>query len=415
MIVGSRRYQSTVYREGVAMLFHGSPGGVGAWPLWTTGSGQSGARYGSSVASAGDVNGDGYADVLVGAEEYTNDYSGEGRAYLYLGSPIGLSGLPDWTFDGGQKGAFLGTAVASAGDVNGDGYDDVIVGARLYSGDYNNEGAAFIFYGSPDGLSPAPDLVLLGGRAGATFGHSVASAGDVNGDGYDDVLVGAPQYSDGLPAAGAAFLFYGSPAGLNPTPGWTFVADQAGVRLGTSVAGVGDLNGDGFADVVVGAPLYDDGLLENAGAVWVFLGSPAGLDPTPHQILTGDVPGSQFGYSVAPLGDVSDDTFADIIVGAPYLSDDQFAEGAALIFCGSPSGLIPTPAWRGFGNKAETLYGHSVASAGDVNGDGLPDFAVGAPTHRISRRIVGRAYLYEISLGERPFRLFVPMVLNSSR
>jgi hypothetical protein len=413
LLVGAARYDQAVYREGVAMAFHGSPGGLNSWPIWTTGSGQTGSRYGSALSPAGDVNGDGYADVLVGAYRYNANYSEEGRAYLFLGSPIGLSGLPAWTFDGGQPLTQLGFSVAGAGDINGDNLDDVIIGARWYTGEECSEGAAFIFYGSPSGLASLPDLVLTGGRPGATFGHAVAAAGDVNGDGYADVLVGAPQYVNGQDGEGAAFLFYGSPGGLIATPAWSYEGDQDGAQFGTSVVSAGDLNGDGCSDIVVGAPLYDN-VVEDLGAVFVFLGSTHGLSRAPNQVLDSGQPNSSFGYSVAPLGDVTGDGHDDIVVGAPLLSDDQPAEGAAFIYAGSSAGILSTPAWSVYGDKADTRFGHAVFPAGDIDGNGVTDLAIGAPDYRSSEDIVGRAYLFQISVQELPWRIYVPVVLNPS-
>src|SRR5207247_1374456 len=152
----------------------------------------------------------------------------------------------------------------SAGDVNGDGFDDVIVGAPGYSGSAEEEGAAFLWYGSstdpkrPAGSMSNFDWMVTGGQAHARFGFSVASAGDVNGDGYADVIIGAPQYSNGQEREGRAFLYLGSKDGLARSPAWTAESDQIGAQLGWSVASAGDFNGDGFSDVLVGAPFFDE-------------------------------------------------------------------------------------------------------------------------------------------------------------
>ena len=126
--------------------------GLGLMPAWTAESDQAGARFGLVVASAGDVNGDGYADVIVGAPGYDNGQTDEGRAFVYYGSAGGLSGSPGWTAESDQQGASFGISAATAGDVNGDGYADVIVGARDYDNGQENEGRAYVYYGSAGGL-----------------------------------------------------------------------------------------------------------------------------------------------------------------------------------------------------------------------------------------------------------------------
>jgi hypothetical protein len=416
-LVGAPGYYVDLLRQGSVWLYRGSPGSFDPIPVWTTAGGEQGSRYGAALSTAGDVDGDGYADILVGAPHFgraPENVSQEGRAYLYLGSHQGLATSPAWTFGGGQQSAHLGYSVASAGDIDADGFADVIVGARLYSDTLNNEGAAFVFHGSDSdaGLPTAPNLVLAGGAVGATFGHAVASAGDVNDDGYDDVLVGAPQYPVGGIAVGAAFLFLGSDAGLVADPAWTFFGEQADARFGTSVAAAGDLNHDGFDDVVVGAPLYDD-VVENVGAVFVFLGSAQGLGATPDQIIATGGANANLGHDIAPLGDVSGDGRDDIIVGAPRLTNDQPEEGSVLIFGGTSAGLLPTPLWQVYGEKAETLFGQAVAGVGHIQGDGSPGFAIGAPAYfKFEKTKVGRAYLYQVSPDELPIRAHIPIVLK---
>ena len=156
------------------------------------------------MATAGDVNGDGYADVIVGAKNYT------GRAYVYHGSAGGLSALPAWMDQINHPSARLGHAVGTAGDVNGDGYADVVIGAPLYVNGDSYEGKAYVFHGSAAGLSAAPDWDAEGNHQGAQFGWSVSTAGDVNGDGYADVIVGARHYTDPGDEEGWAHLYYGN-------------------------------------------------------------------------------------------------------------------------------------------------------------------------------------------------------------
>jgi hypothetical protein len=170
--------------------------------------------FGGSVAGAGDVNGDGFADVIVGAFLHDAGETNEGAAFVYLGSGSGLSTTPVWTGQGNQTNASFGCSVAGAGDVNGDGYADVIVGARDYQSTFPKEGAAFAYAGGAAGVASLPMWFASGGAANASFGWSVACAGDVNGDGLADALVGAPRADPTWLDAGEA------PGGASP-PGGT--------------------------------------------------------------------------------------------------------------------------------------------------------------------------------------------------
>src|SRR6185503_17803037 len=172
---------------------------------------QAGANLGSHVATAGDVNGDGFSDVLVGAWRFDDAFVDEGRAFLFLGSPTGLATTPAWTADGEQLGALLGS-VASAGDVNGDGFGDVIVGAEGFTSGESAEGRVSLFLGSASGLSLVPARTLESDQSEAAFGRALAMAGDVNGDGFGDVIVGVPGLDDPYVTfdSGGASVFLGN-------------------------------------------------------------------------------------------------------------------------------------------------------------------------------------------------------------
>jgi hypothetical protein len=217
-----------------------------------------------------------------------------GAIYPIVIDPL-LTESADTQLEGDQLTARLGDSVASAGDVNGDGYADVIVGARLYDAGQTDEGAAFIFLGSADGVldgNPASAATQLESNQGASaFGWSVAGAGDVDGDGYADVIVGAPSYDAGESDEGAAFVFHGGASGIadgNPASAATQLESNqekgvqpAGPNFGESVAGAGDVDGDGYADVIVGAKFYDAGQTdeeavtnENTLMVFIFSNNP---------------------------------------------------------------------------------------------------------------------------------------------
>lgn len=176
---------------------------------------------GMSVASAGDVNGDGFSDVIVGAQGHHDGtflQVGEGAAFVYLGSSDGLASSPAWHVEGNQSGAALGNSVASAGDVNRDGYGDVLVGAFQYVlPGLENQGRALVYLGSAAGLATQPNWKADSNQARASFGSAVAGAGDVNGDGYDDVLVGAYEFDGGEVDEGRVSAYLGSALGIGRT------------------------------------------------------------------------------------------------------------------------------------------------------------------------------------------------------
>ncbi len=424
IIVGGPKYTTDEYPGGTAFVYYGAASGLPLQPQWTTGGTVQGSHFGGAVNSAGDVNGDGYDDILIGAYEYTipdvANVSHQGRVYLFYGSAAGLGmGEADWTFTGDRSDENLGYAVASAGDVNNDGFDDIVIGARRYEQNDKKVGAAFVFYGSANGLTQtAPDWMVIGDDPGADFGASVNTAGDINGDGYDDIIIGAPNYDNGQDMGGAAFVYFGSATGLNQAgpPNWMADGGVADASFGTSVDTAGDVNHDGFDDIIIGAPRFPGGQ-DFDGAVFVFHGSSTGLGTNADWTAVPDQSGSLFGYAAAAAGDVNQDGYDDIIVGAYRYNENpedgqNSIEGAAFVYWGSPIRLQPT-GWHAVGEKAETEFGFAVGTAGDITGDGNQDIIVGAPRYqRDSKTILGRVYVYfgQQSAFEWPHQIYLPLI-----
>lgn len=391
VIVGAYRYENGEAEEGRAFVYHGSAGGLDSLPAWTAESDQVAAHFGIWVAGAGDVNGDGFSDVIIGANQYTNNELNEGRAYVYHGSDSGLSHSPDWIAESDDDHAQFGTCVASAGDVNGDGFADVIVGASFYGS--IDEGRAYVYFGDSTGLSPVPDWEVSSSQMSSRFGNIVASAGDVNGDTFDDILVAAYYYDNGQNDEGCVFVFLGDSTGLSTIPDWMGESNQSGARFGISATSAGDVNNDGYADVIVGARYYDNGEPDE-GRAFAYYGSSSGLSVTPDWTAESNQAGAFFGRSVASAGDVNNDGFSDVIIGAQTFDNGENDEGRAFVYHGSIAGLDTLPVWTAESDQASAYFGRSVYTAGNVNGDDYSDVIVGAYYYDNGQMNEGRAYVY---------------------
>ncbi len=394
VIVGAPSEDTGMYGPGSIFAYHGSASGLSPVANWSQTDSQDAAQFGFSVGTAGDVNGDGYADVIVGAPQETTGGVTGGSVYVYHGSASGLSSSGRWSRHFPQQGAMAGVSVATAGDVNGDGYADIIFGAERYYNPEPNEGAAFVHLGSASGVNANVYWSTEGNGESALLGRSVGTAGDVNGDGVSDVVVGAPYLSLTFLSEGQASVYLGSPAGLAESAGWTAEGDSNASGYGSSVGTAGDVNGDGYADVIVGVPYYDGGVMEG-GRVLVYLGSAFGLATSPSWIADGDQTEGWFGFAVGTGGDVNGDGFSDVVVGAPRHDAGKYDEGRAFVYLGSASGLATTPAWSAKGDQEVAVFGWAVGSAGDVNGDGYADVIVGAPYFDDGPlEDAGRAFVY---------------------
>ncbi|MFT7619265.1 MAG: hypothetical protein ACI97A_002915 [Planctomycetota bacterium] len=311
------------------------------------------SSFGASVSTAGDVNGDGFTDFIVGAP--LNDFNGinDGAMFVYSG----LTGALIYS-RAGLSGDQYGLSVSDAGDVNADGFDDFIVGAPFDDTNGPAAGAAYLYSGATGNL-----LYAIGGLTGDNFGTSVSGAGDVNADGFDDFIIGSPRNGAGGTDSGSIYVYSGINGAFLFTK-FGFAGDQ----LGRAVSAAGDVDADGYDDVIVGSPFNDFGGTD-AGAAYIFSGLTSSILFSKAGTL-----GSNFGWSVDGTGDVNRDGFDDVIVGSPVTGTAGPNSGASFVY----SGIDASQLYSNIGNSGD-LFGWSVAGAGDVNGDGFADFIVGAP------------------------------------
>jgi len=384
LIVGSPRNDTNGSNAGRAYLYTNTLTGRDMPDEFFTGAAAN-DNYGYSVSNAGDVNGDGFDDLIVGAR--LNDAGGgnAGRAYIYFGGAV-MDNIADVIMTGNAA-ENLGYSVSCAGDVNGDGYDDVIVGVPFNDAGGADAGSAYIYFGGVS-MNNVADVILTGFAAGDLFGFSVATAGDVNGDGYDDVIVGAPY--EGLNDNGRAYIYFGGLV-MNNVADVTLSGENAGNYFAYSVSFAGDVNGDGYDDVIAGAFGNDAGG-NNAGRAYIYFGGPV-MDNDADVILTGAADGDYFAQSVSSAGDVNGDGYADVIVGSPLNAAGGSDAGSAYIYLGGVfmdniADVILT------GAAAGDLLGFSVATARDVNGDGYDDVIVGARYNDAVGINTGSAYIY---------------------
>ncbi len=282
----------------------------------------------------------------------------EGARYPVTVDPIYSTATS--TLSGPSTSSYFGWSVSGAGDVNADGYDDVIVGAYNYS---SGTGVAYVYHGSSSGLSTTASTTLAGSTS-SYFGYSVSGIGDVNNDSYDDVAVGSPAYSSNQ---GRVYVYHGSSSGTSSTAATTINGNPMSYT-GAAVSWVGDVNSDGYDDLAAGAP-YNGG---NNGSVFIYLGSSSGVSSTVTTTLNGPGPNSYFGFSLAG-GDVTGDTYPDLLVGAYYRSSYT---GAAYLYRSTGTSMS-TSATSSLSGSSSSYFGFAVDLA-DVNGDGYDDAIVGS-------------------------------------
>ena len=377
LMVGASRSSIPSPLTGRLFLFVGSPAGLVAQPLAIRNCGRAQAYFSGNLA-AGDFNADGFSDISISASRYARPGRGDGYAFAYYGSNEGIQKSLDWKLPSPGADASFGNAFA-VGDVNGDGITDLILAARSMTGRISKEGAVYVFSGSAKGLASTALSTNWGGQTNSMFGAVIACVGDINHDGFDDVLVGASDFSTtNMPQAGRASLFHGSAQGLREGAVWTVTGPAAGVRLGFALAVLGDINDDGYPEVAISAP---SGTLSKTapGMVMVYQGSASGFSTEPVWTAMGDQSGIRFGFSVSSAGDVNGDGRSDLLIGAPLRKELTAGEGRVYLYLTKSNALPAVPDWVADGGGDLAKIGDKVSGLGDVNRDGFDDFAVSAP------------------------------------
>jgi hypothetical protein len=364
------------------------------------------ADFGISIASAGDINGDGINDLIIGQSDWAHSFT-YAATYVVFGradgfsSPIdldNLDGSDGFRLVGGAQVDLLGGSVGGGGDINNDGFDDVIIATN---GTATGGRGAIVLYGKASGFDAIIDIGAIGQPdtsvvRGAPVEH-VSVVGDINGDGFDDIAVTTPYTNSVYVVFGTASGIPGS-LELNSLSGANGfrVNGRAGDQIGSSVAGAGDINGDGYDDLIIGGHLANDPADPNVnGGAFVIFGKASGFTRDVNvSSLNGangfaffGIPGSYAGFSVASAGDFNGDGLDDILIGAPREYDSGAIAGAVYVIYGSNSGFQATynrdsiTGQNGFRivHSLSHGLGTSVSSVGDLNGDGFEDIAVGVP------------------------------------
>lgn len=353
VIVGAPQDSAAFTKAGSARVVSGA---TGATLLSWTGN-SAGDTFGSSVAGIGDVDLDGVVDVIVGADLDDVGAADTGTARVFSGA----NGAVLFSFSGALADDSLGAAVGEAGDFDGDGRADFIVASHHLNAALHHAGGVFVHSGANGSVL----LSLFGTAVAQDLGHSVALAGDVDHDGTDDLIVGAHGWNQNGNGAGGAFFY----SGATGQKLFTFSGDNAFDDMGRSAAAAGDVNGDGFPDAIVGIP-GDDNLGADAGAARVFSGQNGALLFQ----FDGNGAGDQLGQSVLGGVDLTGDAVPDLVVGVPGDDDAGANTGSVRIYSGANGALV-----HQLNGTSPGVRIWRALAAGDVNADGTADLVVGIP------------------------------------
>lgn len=330
----------------------------GAWIYAIDGVG-AGENFGYALDAVGDVDGDSVRDLIVGAPFFSEASSNGGRAVVLSGA----NGALVANFSG-PVGSRMGTAVAGLPDMNGDGIADIAIGAPYANYGGPSSGRVWAF---PGGVWTGAGT--FDGTPGDLLGSAIDGIDDFDGDGVGDLIIGAPFADPTGASSGRAYVISGASGGVLRS----FDGATANDQLGYAVAGLDDWNGDGLSEVAIGAP-NDDGYVLDGGELRVFPGAPAGAAPAALHTIQGGQVGMHFAWSLARSGDASGDGIDDLLVGTPFFNGVAADSGyAAVIDNATGLGISLF-----LGNSGGDSFGWSVAPAGDVNGDGWPDYVIGA-------------------------------------
>lgn len=321
-----------------------------------------------------DVNGDGWADVAAA----TGDGVGTPQVQVHHGGLGGIAMTPSRVLDTTAPYESFGWRLSAGGDINGDGFVDLLVSAPSAVVGGMRVGQVRVYFGGVTGVSAIPTNALMGEQVDAQFGREIAPAGDVNGDGYADVVVGTIfATSAGRTQAGRMWLYLGGPSGLQPMPARTWDGATTQAFFGNQVVGLGDVNGDRLGDIAASAPYANERSLELNGAAYVFLGSRSTLAMDAATVLPGPTSGASFSEGIAFVGDVTGDGYADFAVGGRGVSPTPSYAGTVQLFVGSAGGIAASAVSTVNGSEQNARWFDAIRSLGDVNGDGRADVGLG--------------------------------------
>ena len=341
-----------------------------------------GGMLGSSVISR-DVNGDGFNDIIISAPGNSAG-TDVGKVYIYFGNGSDNIGtVADLTLTGNSAGGCFGYSMA-VGDISGDGYDDLVIGEPFNDENGVNSGKVYVYFGGPS-LRDSPDITINGQAAGDLFGYLLICC-DLNNDGRDDIIVGTPYNSSSGGNAGKVYIYYGGQT-LNTAPDLTLKGEYPYDLFGMSLASAKNIDGNGHNAIIIGAS-GKPGNTDRPGKVYVYTGG-ATMNTIPAMVMTGETNGDLFGISVS-AGDFNGDGCDDIIVGAENNNSSAMQAGKAYIYFGGKN-MTNVPSLTFTGESANDHFGHLVASAGDLNGDGFSDIFIDSPNNTNN---AGKAYIY---------------------